>query len=399
MNPLIGPKNMLIKIPREVRYVLLLFVITRVVLLLIGDMSRVLLPESCHFPHTDFFSGRVSLDIWGEWDSGLYLKNAEELYPPHLEEGKSNYGFFPLYPSLIKILGMVIGSNLIAGIVISNICLIMAAILLYRLVLLSSDEDAAMRSVKYLFLFPFAFILSGVLSEALFLLMAIICFYCARTGKWLLCGAAGYLVSLTRSNGVLLLLPVAWEYFRSKDYKLRNIRADVLWLALIPLGLATFSGYCWLQTGNWRAYEFAKRTGWHLAFSNPQEVLRFCLRSRHDLPLYFNGILCVIIALLLTAYGRRIGFAYWLYGMMFVVLALAYGMGDAHIARLRAAHSLLAVTSMHGMGRFAVDIFPLYIILGRASANDTVDRVLTAGLALLQGGLMVFWCVGSPIVV
>jgi hypothetical protein len=51
------------------------------------------------------------------------------------------------------------------------------------------------------------------------------------------------------------------------------------------------------------------------------------------------------------------------------------------------------------MVRVVLGVFPLYIMLGTiATTSPTVDLIMTAGLALLQGFLMAFWTTGTGLV-
>jgi len=96
-------------------------------------------------------------------------------------------------------LGQIIGDVDLAGIVISNVSLLIACIILYRLAKLDADEAFALRSVKFMMLFPTAFIYSGIFTESLFLALALGCFYYSRLGKWYLVGILGFCLTLTRS--------------------------------------------------------------------------------------------------------------------------------------------------------------------------------------------------------
>ncbi|WP_269851356.1 hypothetical protein [Methanosarcina horonobensis] len=161
------------------------------------------------------WTNNVWLDIWGVWDTGWYLDISQNGYTARpldeLISFQTNVVFFPLYPLLMRFLGSIIGNQYTAGVIISNFSLIVACIYLYKLVRLDSDESSAFRSVKYLLLFPISFILSGVFTESLYLALALMCFYYARTGKWQLAGIFGFFLSLTRSVGVLIVLPLLYE--------------------------------------------------------------------------------------------------------------------------------------------------------------------------------------------
>ena len=87
---------------------------------------------------------------------------------------------------------------------------------------------------------PLAFVLFAPYSEALFLLLAIACFWFLRRRDWFLAGLIGGLAALTRQQGILLFLPAIWELWKFHNFELRSTARD--WrswagLFLIPLGL------------------------------------------------------------------------------------------------------------------------------------------------------------------
>lgn len=384
------------KISIELKYTLFLFAVTRPILTIIGICSRKILGEMHNYPLDLVFCyyKRIWLDIWGVWDSIWYLRTASEWYPLELIAGRSNYGFFPLYPLLVKMLGMIIGDNFIAAVIVSNICLITACVFLYRLVRLYLDSDIALRSIKYLFLFPTAFILSGIFSEPLFLVLAIMCFYYAKKGKWLFVGIAGFLLSLTRSNGVVILLPMLYEYLKTKHFNLRNIKRDISFLSLIPFGLFVFMGYCYYLTGDYLEYAHAKEAGWKMALGNPLENIYLSLFSK-SIPLVFNAVFAIIVIMVLLLFCKKIGFSYWLYGMLSIFIPLIYGVG-----KVGSAVTIRPVVgSMTGTTRFALVIFPFYILFARWGRHRYIDQIFTILLSILQGFLMVFWAAGFELVV
>ena len=126
------------KIPSEIKYILLLFFVTRIALTVIGVTSRLLLEPYHGQEYGWVYSEHLWLDIWGVWDTGWYLDIAENWYsmellsdlPKYAGPNQANYGFFPLYPALMKGLGLLVGSNFIAGIIVSNIFLILQILIL-----------------------------------------------------------------------------------------------------------------------------------------------------------------------------------------------------------------------------------------------------------------------------
>lgn len=214
------------KIPLEIKYILLFFLSSRIILEIIGVSAR-LFAGSLHGEGMQSHTGNIFFDIWGAWDTGYYVYLAKNWYPPiDLFLGASkNYAFFPLYPLLMRILGTILGGSFyLAGLIISNASLLIACIFLYKLVRLDTDKNTALKSVKYLFLFPAAFIFSGVFTESLFVALTVICFYCARKEKWLLTGIAGFFLALTKLIGVFIIFPLLFEYLSKKRFKFSAIK-------------------------------------------------------------------------------------------------------------------------------------------------------------------------------
>ncbi|MDQ7822225.1 MAG: hypothetical protein RDV48_05460 [Candidatus Eremiobacteraeota bacterium] len=359
----------------ELSFIMLLFLFTRVILTIVGRAS-----VDCIGPL--FTRGWIYIDnpwlnTWGAWDTAWYVKIARYGYSPEVSQAlesfnQATYGFFPLYPLLIKCAAFFIKDYFIAGLVVSNLCFILACLVLYRLVRLDADEDTAKRTVKYLFLFPAAFIFSAVFSESLFLLLLVLCFYFSRKEKWLYAGISGFFLSLTRPVGIFFAAPLLYEYLQRKGFSLRKVRADVLFLLLFPLGLFVFMAYCYWLTGDALAYFHIKEAGWGNRFMNPLLIIKacFCGDSRYEL----NVMMVLAVVGLVSIFWRKIGFSYWLLTMIAVFAPLSGG--------------FVLVLSML---RYMLVIFPLALLFAKLSRDPETDTLFTVSLALLQGFLMVFW--------
>jgi hypothetical protein len=248
---------------------------------------------------------------------------------------------------------------------------------LLRLVELDHDTATARRAVKFLLLFPTGFILSGVFSESLFLALAMAAFLFVRLDRLPLAGAAGFLASLTRPVGVLLVLALALAYWRSQRAARRPVSARVAWLALAPLGLAVFAGFNGALTGN--ALAFARiQAAWRPSFDSPLKVLVKGLGSA-DVTTCFSAWMTLLAALLLAMFARRLGLAYCVLSFLLIVVPLAGGLTS--------------------MPRYLLAVFPVPILLAQLGVRKSLDEALTLGLALLQGFLMVFWANGFKLVV
>jgi hypothetical protein len=180
------------------------------------------------------------------WDSVWYLRVADSGYgdsPPRA-------AFFPLYPLLVRGVGMLFGGShaalLVAAYLVSLAAFLAALVLLHRLTELELGRRLARPALLLLAVFPAAVYFGAPYSESLFLLLAVGAFYAARTGRWAWAGACAGLASGTRSAGLLLLLPLALVWWSSRPRR----RGDAAWLLLAPVGIAAYAAWLGLVEGD-----------------------------------------------------------------------------------------------------------------------------------------------------
>ncbi|MDQ3045109.1 MAG: hypothetical protein M3R06_08170, partial [Chloroflexota bacterium] len=143
------------------------------------------------------------------WDGLWYKLIAEQGYNGSASQ-TAKAAFWPFYPWLMDGGSRLTGLSVdVVGYIISNLSFLGALMLLYRLVVEDFDRAVARRTLWALALFPTAFFFSAVYTESLFLLLAVGALLAARLGNWWVAGVAGLLAALTRSYGVLLLIPFA----------------------------------------------------------------------------------------------------------------------------------------------------------------------------------------------
>jgi hypothetical protein len=173
------------------------------------------------------------------WDGLWYKLIAEEGYAAR---PNAYPAFWPLFPWLMNAAREVFGgATETAGWVIANTTFLLALIVVYRLVALDFGRAIARRTLWILALFPTAVFFSAAYTESLFLFLAAWALLCARTGNWLGAGVLGLLAALTRSQGVLLLLPFAVLFFQQKGPDLRRWVPDAVYAALPALGPVIFA--------------------------------------------------------------------------------------------------------------------------------------------------------------
>ena len=374
-------KEYIQKIPKEVLYTVYLFLATRIALTIIGLSASSILDQ--FFGRNNYIPYKI-LNIWGGWDTGWYMNIAQNGYSVVKNlMGQANYGFFPMYPILIKIASFIFQNYFISALIVSNLFCILSAILLYKLVRLDNDEKTSLRSIKYLFFFPGAFALSLALSESTFLFFMLACFYLAKKQKWLLCGLAGICLTATKPFGIVIILPMLYEYFknlknRKKDTQSQHNKKwakdilDFVCIMLAPLGLAMFSLYTFFLTGDLLAYPHIKQTGWWNYLSSPITVLTSSFASEQTRIILAAAAAVVVISMLIIFY-ERIGFSYFLVGISLALFGISYA-------------NVIVSTF-----RYYTAIFPIYIILAKITDNENWDTAISCFLLMLQGYLMIFW--------
>ena len=239
------------------------------------------LPINWRFPSgAEVFTGALGhlLNPWAHWDGVWLIKIAISGYA---DEGGST-AFFPLLPSLLRYVGILFGGNLvITGIVISLVCFGGSAWLLHRLVRTDFDEAIASRTVVYLAIGPLSFFFQAVYTESLFLLLSLACFVFAREGRLRLAGVMGLLAVLTRSTGVLLLIPMTYYYYQQRDWQLRRTDSHVANLLMIPEGLLVWMTYLSLAFGN--PFSFAgAQTQWARMLAAPNYTVGRAIAAAYE---------------------------------------------------------------------------------------------------------------------
>ncbi len=183
------------------------------------------------------------LEIWNHWDAPHFFEIARYGYGPPAEPAR--IVLFPLFPALIAI-GSIVTDPLVAGMTISFVASLIAAVGLYRLVRLDSDRHTARLAVLAMGIFPTAFSLVAPYSEAVFLAPAIWAFVFARSGRWPAAGVCALLAGLARIHGAFLLPALAVEYWLAR----RRIAPDAAWLLLGAGGPLVYLGINQLTFGD-----------------------------------------------------------------------------------------------------------------------------------------------------
>ncbi len=219
------------------------------------------------------------------WDSVWYLMIAHGGYQHQLQRA----AYFPMYPLLMHVVGLVIGSDLLAGALISLVAFAAALVALHRLVRIDLGSEIADLTVILIAFCPVSFFFSAVYSDSLFLALSTGAILRARRGRWASAAILGALAASSRSTGALLVVPLAILYLYGPRTDLpqptsrwapsgfagwrrllprHEPRASLGWILLVPAGLLAFMAYLKITTGDGLAPLHAE-SAWLHHFAGP----------------------------------------------------------------------------------------------------------------------------------
>jgi Mannosyltransferase (PIG-V) len=328
------------------------------------------------------YFGNLFVAPFARWDSVWYLAIAHGGYGHEA----ARTAFFPLYPLLLRGLGLVIGSDLVAGVLVSLVAFAVALVLLYRLVALELGGELARATVLLVAFCPMAYFFSAVYSESLFLALSLGCLLAARSGRWAWAGVLGGLGAASRNSGITLIVPLVllFLYGPRADSARPLVRAGwrrvlprhrvtpaLAWTLLVPAGLAAYVAFLALRTGDGLAPFHAQQV-WYRHFAGPfggvwagtvaaWDGLRQLVHGPPP-PLYFTpaggdpmmvagqnlmlfGFL-VLGAIAVVGAFRRLPVAYGGYALAALALPLSYPVSPQPLASLP---------------RYEVVLFPLFM--------------------------------------
>lgn len=229
-----------------------LFCALRIGLSLLGAfMATQGVPSPCHFEEA--LAGWQTMPellrdgpafalagVWERWDACWYMKIATYGYEP----GERSVAFFPLFPAAVWLVGAITTLPFpVAGLIVSGLAYVAAVTGLLRLVGDSHGVSIGRRAALYVSVFPAAFFLFAPFTESLFLAAAVWSLVLARERRWLLAATCAILAGLTRAQGALLVVPLAWEaYVAVRQGGFRAPRALASVVAVVAPA-AAFLGY------------------------------------------------------------------------------------------------------------------------------------------------------------
>jgi hypothetical protein len=311
---------------------------------------------------------RALISPWIRWDAEWYLKIVTHGYSA--TDGTAP--FHPLYPWLAVPLARIGLSPGFGLLLVGSIAGIALFYFFYKLALLDLEpKDSTFALMLFIFAPP-AFILFAPYPEALFILTAVLCFYFARKKLWWPAGLMGALAALTRQQGIILFIPMAWELWENANRNLTNIRKqwhDWLALALIPAGLIF-----------WIVYRAISLNDLHVSVGNFQQILyslaispsatqvvpdqQFIwpwlalknsivnLITQPDIDIWVDLLIGIVFIILLVIAWKKMRMSYRLYSVVIALVSFSFYTGSIHPYMGLPRHLFLAFPIFIGLAAF-----------------------------------------------
>jgi hypothetical protein len=184
------------------------------------------------------------------WDSGWYAGIATSGWNDWA------YVFFPLYPTLMKYVGIIVGGDVVlAGFLIS---IILGAAWIPFFENIAEDymnRRQALLSTLAAACFPYVLVFTSVVySESLFFFSTILAWFLYKKNRLLLSGVMAGMATLTKPYGILILIPMIADALAKRNW--RRLPA----IAMVPcLSLLGWMGYLYATTGDAFAFLTARQ--------------------------------------------------------------------------------------------------------------------------------------------
>jgi len=299
--------------------------------------------------------GESWLQAWNRWDAAWFLELAQNGYPSTTGAHEHLIVLLPAYPAAIELAHFLIPDWHTAALLVSNVCFLGALACLFLLARLEGDTSVARRAVLFCAVFPTAFFLHAAYSESLFLLLTVAAFHFARRDEWAKSGVLGLLATATRLPGAAIFPALVLEYAHQRNFRLRSVRWNAAFLALIPLGTAAFLWINYHYFGDPLHFLAAQKQVWGAYLRSPFPAVRDNWYGIHHAPaderlLQYGGPLVAFLVLTIAT------------------VAAPFSLRPCYAIYLVASWVMIFCNSFPiSSPRYLAVVFPLFLLLARAT--------------------------------
>jgi hypothetical protein len=376
-------------------FVLISFALSRLLFLGAGALAAAYLPQAD--PAGDPLGPPGFLNYWAHWDGAWFSEIATGGYEG---EAPASTAFFPLYPMLVR-LGMVLGGGpALWGVLISLAATLFALFFLYRIAEKLYDQRTARSATLALAFFPTAFFLNAVYSEALFLALSTGAVWATLVRRnLLLAGVFGALAAATRNLGVILVLPLFFEWLRyRREFGWRGLAG----IALIPAGFLGYVGFLWGRFSDPLVSARQQDEHWGRELANPFATLGDAWRAAGDGMKYLLDPETLFLGASATPTleaSNTLNLAFL--GLFLILLVIGFFVLPPGLSLYALVVVLLPILTpapsfpLMSLPRFLLGAFPVFLVLGYLLSRSRPALVLwillSAGTGVALTALFTTW--------
>ena len=349
------------------RFVIAVWLASRAFFLGVGALADAFVVTAWH-ENVFRFEVPGALSYWATWDGAWYEEIATQGYT-----STSATAFFPLYPVLVWLGTSIGGGPAIWGVAVSLAAFLAGLYFFHEIADDAWGPKVARCSTLALAFFPTSFYFNAVYTESLFLALTTGTVWAARVKANLtLVMIFGYLATMTRNAGILVLIPVAAEYVRQRRLRWEPLVS----LVFVPGGLATYMLFLWRSSRDPVLFSTATEQGWGRTLTDPVTTVRQAWTAARDAAPWAVDVL----GLFAGTHSNPALIASNTYNFAFFLLALALlAAGALRLPRGLFLFALGVVTlpvlapvsgfPLMSFPRYMLGAFPLFYVLGMALAR------------------------------
>ncbi len=293
------------------------------------------------------------VDVLSSWDGMHYRHLIEHGYSTK-EEERQLLNLFPLFPAISYLIG---GSKhaALAGILLNQLLLLGSMLLLTGLIRNGGTAPLREQPGFWLLVSPFAFFLSTMYTESLFLFLSLVMVLSVRRHCYGIAFTAGALAGLTRPMAILLpllLISQATDALRRREnLQIMSVVAAPLigvavYVAAVGFAIGDPLGYLQIHSGTGNEWSIPFTAMWDAWFWYRINSLDIGTFEPWEIPIATAST--ALIILLLTLYGWRKPMAWYL---PYVVGSLLF---------------IHAQFPFRGTPRYELVLFPVFLLAARS---------------------------------
>ena len=320
---------------------------------------------------------RILVQPWFRWDAKYYIWATSRGFS--VADGSAS--FHPLLSILAKPIFYVTGSPLFALLLVATVAALALYFCYYRLARLDLDDESAFRATILFAIFPASYVFYAPYTESTFLLFSVLLFYYARERRWFLAGLCGALATLTRQQGLFLIVPLFMELWSAKERKpvafssmLLIPVAYGLWILYRTFALA--DSYPDLSSFHGLIYSTlispsAHRVVAEQDFLFPLHALYLAfvkLWQAHNIPTITDLLVGACMVIITALSWRNLRNSYRVYVLIILLVSFGY-------------HTGMQVSSPYmGLPRHLLLAFPVFIGLAPRVSSYAMNKLFKVGL-------------------